>query len=184
MYSCMTCVLADIINSVVAQQDPSDDILEELSRVHSTLRSYAQLNSRPSVSFAEHSADSPFPVQAFLPQMEFTEDGNLRVIYISETDHSQLGRTAFFMLSLETMYMNRHSLASLLGHLGSKRLGPPFAFRTALKLQHLQQSFGKIPQSFCSLLRSSIMQLLQMCGPCRYDVNLPFSNIPKVNYRD
>lgn len=64
--------------------------------MHTTLQSYAQLNARPSVSFAEHSADSPLPVQAFLSQMEFTEDGNLRVICMSEVDHSQLGRAVDF----------------------------------------------------------------------------------------
>lgn len=62
--------------------------------MHATLRSYAQLNARPSVSFAEHSADSPLTVQAFLSQTEFTEDGNLRVTSMSEADHAQLGRAA------------------------------------------------------------------------------------------
>ncbi|XP_056914815.1 rab3 GTPase-activating protein non-catalytic subunit isoform X2 [Takifugu flavidus] len=80
----------------LAQQEPSDVLLDELSRVRSTLQSYAQLSSRPSVSFAEDSPDSPLPVQAFLSQMEFTEDGSLRVIYMSETDHSQLGNFLFW----------------------------------------------------------------------------------------
>lgn len=65
--------------------------------MHTTLQSYAQLNTRPSVSFAEDSVDSPLPVQAFLSQMEFTEDGNLRVISTSEADHGQLGRAAYLI---------------------------------------------------------------------------------------
>lgn len=86
----------------LAQQEPSDVLLEELSRVRSTLQSYAHLSSRPSVSFAEDSADSPLPVQAFLSQMEFTEDGSLRVIYMSEADHGHLGRTPVFILNMQT----------------------------------------------------------------------------------
>lgn len=61
------------------------------------MQSYAHLNTRPSVSFAEHSADSPLPVQAFISQVEFTEDENLRVISTSEADHGQLGRVAYLI---------------------------------------------------------------------------------------
>lgn len=65
--------------------------------MHGTLSSYAQLNTRPSVSFAEHSLDSRLRVQAFLSQMEITDNGNLRFLCVSEVDHAQLGRTARFM---------------------------------------------------------------------------------------
>lgn len=84
----------------VGRQEPSDVLLDELARVRSTLHTYAQLNSRPSVSFAEDSADCPLPVQAFLSHLEFTEDGDLRVTSMSEADHSRLGRTAVFPLNL------------------------------------------------------------------------------------
>lgn len=62
-----------------------------MSRVGPTLQRYAQLTSRPSVSFAQDSPDSPLPAQAFLSQMECAEDGELRVICTSEADWNQLG---------------------------------------------------------------------------------------------
>uniref|UniRef100_A0A8C9ZDW7 RAB3 GTPase activating protein subunit 2 (non-catalytic) n=1 Tax=Sander lucioperca TaxID=283035 RepID=A0A8C9ZDW7_SANLU len=73
------------------RQDSLEGIEDELSRVGPTLQRYAQLTSRPSVSFAQDSPDSPLPVQAFLSQMECTEDGELRVIRASETEWNQLG---------------------------------------------------------------------------------------------
>lgn len=60
--------------------------------MHATLRSYAQLNARTSVSFAEDSG--PLPVQAFLSLMAFSEEGALRVVSTPEADHSQLGGPA------------------------------------------------------------------------------------------
>uniref|UniRef100_A0A8C9ZQD4 RAB3 GTPase activating protein subunit 2 (non-catalytic) n=1 Tax=Sander lucioperca TaxID=283035 RepID=A0A8C9ZQD4_SANLU len=77
-------------------QDSLEGIEDELSRVGPTLQRYAQLTSRPSVSFAQDSPDSPLPVQAFLSQMECTEDGELRVIRASETEWNQLGNFMFW----------------------------------------------------------------------------------------
>ncbi|KAM9340968.1 rab3 GTPase-activating protein non-catalytic subunit [Symphorus nematophorus] len=76
--------------------DSLEGIEEELSRVGPTLQRYAQLTSRPSVSFAQDSPDSPLPPQAFLSQMECTEDGELRVIRASETEWNQLGNFMFW----------------------------------------------------------------------------------------
>uniref|UniRef100_A0A8C9ZGG8 RAB3 GTPase activating protein subunit 2 (non-catalytic) n=1 Tax=Sander lucioperca TaxID=283035 RepID=A0A8C9ZGG8_SANLU len=78
------------------EQDSLEGIEDELSRVGPTLQRYAQLTSRPSVSFAQDSPDSPLPVQAFLSQMECTEDGELRVIRASETEWNQLGNFMFW----------------------------------------------------------------------------------------
>lgn len=75
-----------------------EGIEDELSRVGPTLNVYARLNSRPSVSFAQDSLDLPLPVQAFLSQMECTEDGEMRVICTSETDYTQLGIPAYEIL--------------------------------------------------------------------------------------
>uniref|UniRef100_A0A8C2XG67 RAB3 GTPase activating protein subunit 2 (non-catalytic) n=1 Tax=Cyclopterus lumpus TaxID=8103 RepID=A0A8C2XG67_CYCLU len=62
-----------------SSQDSLEGIEDELSRVGPTLQRYAQLTARPSVSFAQDSPDSPLPAQAFLSQMECTDDGGLTV---------------------------------------------------------------------------------------------------------
>ncbi|XP_044022041.1 rab3 GTPase-activating protein non-catalytic subunit isoform X2 [Siniperca chuatsi] len=79
-----------------SKNDSLEGIEDELSRVGLTLQRYAQLTSRPSVSFAQDSPDSPLPAQAFLSQMECTEDGELRVIRGSETEWNQLGNFMFW----------------------------------------------------------------------------------------
>lgn len=78
------------------KDDSLDGIEEELSRVGPTLQRYAQLTSRPSVSFAQDSPDTPLPAQAFLSQIECTEDGELKVIRGSETEWNQLGNFLFW----------------------------------------------------------------------------------------
>ncbi|XP_028421635.1 rab3 GTPase-activating protein non-catalytic subunit isoform X2 [Perca flavescens] len=79
-----------------SKNDSLEGIEDELSRVGPTLQRYAQLTSRPSVSFAQDSPDSPLPVQAFLSQIECAEDGELRVIRASETEWNQLGNFMFW----------------------------------------------------------------------------------------
>uniref|UniRef100_A0A665UXX6 RAB3 GTPase activating protein subunit 2 (non-catalytic) n=1 Tax=Echeneis naucrates TaxID=173247 RepID=A0A665UXX6_ECHNA len=74
----------------------SFSLSDELSRVGPTLQRYAQFTSRPSVSFAQDSPDSPLPAQAFLSQMECTEDGQLKVIRGTETEWNQLGNFLFW----------------------------------------------------------------------------------------
>lgn len=78
-------------------QESLDIIKDELSRVAPTLQSYAQLNQRQSVSFAQDSPDSPLTVQAFLSQLEYTEDGELRVIHTSDTASSHLGMVTYYI---------------------------------------------------------------------------------------
>lgn len=73
-------------------QDSLEGIEEELSRVAPTLQRYGQFSPRPSVSFAQDSLDSPLPAQAFLSQMECTEDEEVKVIRGSETEWNQLGK--------------------------------------------------------------------------------------------
>ncbi|XP_042356173.1 rab3 GTPase-activating protein non-catalytic subunit isoform X3 [Plectropomus leopardus] len=77
-------------------QDSLEGIEDELSRVGPTLQRYAHFTSKPSVSFAQDSPDSPFPAQAFLSQMECTEDEELRVIRGSEAEWNQLGNFMFW----------------------------------------------------------------------------------------
>ncbi|XP_045917992.1 rab3 GTPase-activating protein non-catalytic subunit [Micropterus dolomieu] len=79
-----------------SKDDSLEGIEDELSRVGPTLQRYAQLTSRPSVSFAQDSPDSPLPAQVFLSQIECTEDRELRVIRGSETDWNQLGNFMFW----------------------------------------------------------------------------------------
>lgn len=67
-------------------------MIDELSRVGPILQRYAQLTSRPSVSFAQDSPDSPMTAQAFLSQMECTEGGELKVIRGAETEWNHLGK--------------------------------------------------------------------------------------------
>uniref|UniRef100_A0A8C2Z3W0 RAB3 GTPase activating protein subunit 2 (non-catalytic) n=1 Tax=Cyclopterus lumpus TaxID=8103 RepID=A0A8C2Z3W0_CYCLU len=76
--------------------DSLEGIEDELSRVGPTLQRYAQLTARPSVSFAQDSPDSPLPAQAFLSQMECTDDGGLTVTRGSETEWNHLGSFMFW----------------------------------------------------------------------------------------
>uniref|UniRef100_A0AAQ5Y5N3 RAB3 GTPase activating protein subunit 2 (non-catalytic) n=1 Tax=Amphiprion ocellaris TaxID=80972 RepID=A0AAQ5Y5N3_AMPOC len=78
------------------QQDSLEGIEDELSRIGPTLQHYAQHVSRPSVSFAQDSPDSPPPAQTFLSQMECTDDGELKVIRGSEAEWNQLGNFLFW----------------------------------------------------------------------------------------
>ncbi|XP_058470844.1 rab3 GTPase-activating protein non-catalytic subunit isoform X2 [Solea solea] len=76
--------------------DSLEGIEDELSRVAPTLQRYAQLTSRPSVSFAQDSPDLPLTAQAFLSQTECTEDGEVKVIRGTEADWNQLGNFLFW----------------------------------------------------------------------------------------
>ncbi|XP_067335261.1 rab3 GTPase-activating protein non-catalytic subunit-like isoform X2 [Channa argus] len=73
-----------------------EGIQDELSRVGPTLQRYAQLTSRPSVSFAQDSPDLPLNVQTFLSQVECTEDGEVKVVHRSDTEWKQLGNFLFW----------------------------------------------------------------------------------------
>lgn len=77
-------------------QDSFRDVEEELSRVGRTVQHYAQLTSRPSVSFAQDSPDSPLAAQAFLSQLEHVEEGPLKLLRRSEAQWNQLGRVRSF----------------------------------------------------------------------------------------
>ncbi|KAK9533264.1 hypothetical protein VZT92_008393 [Zoarces viviparus] len=79
-----------------SENDSLEGIEEELSRVGPTLQRYAQLTARPSVSFAQDSPDSPMPAQAFLSQMECTDEEELRVTRGSETKWNHLGNFMFW----------------------------------------------------------------------------------------
>ncbi|XP_056282047.1 rab3 GTPase-activating protein non-catalytic subunit isoform X2 [Pseudoliparis swirei] len=79
-----------------SDNDSLEGIEDELSRVGPTLQRYAQLTARPSVSFAQDSPDSPLPAQAFLSQMECTDDGGLRVTRGSDTEWNHLGSFMFW----------------------------------------------------------------------------------------
>lgn len=73
-------------------QDSLEDMKDELPRVGPTLQRYAQLTSRPSVSFAQDSPDSLLPAHTFLSQIECSrEDGELKLIRRSEAEWNQLG---------------------------------------------------------------------------------------------
>uniref|UniRef100_A0A665UW43 RAB3 GTPase activating protein subunit 2 (non-catalytic) n=1 Tax=Echeneis naucrates TaxID=173247 RepID=A0A665UW43_ECHNA len=84
------------LQSTSDTEDSMESLRDELSRVGPTLQRYAQFTSRPSVSFAQDSPDSPLPAQAFLSQMECTEDGQLKVIRGTETEWNQLGNFLFW----------------------------------------------------------------------------------------
>lgn len=84
----LTCVMC-------FQHESLQGMEEELSRVAPTLQRYAQFTSKPSVSFAQDSPDTPLSAQAFLSQLECTEDGEVKVIPRSEAEWNQLGETMF-----------------------------------------------------------------------------------------
>ncbi|XP_078145700.1 rab3 GTPase-activating protein non-catalytic subunit isoform X1 [Centroberyx gerrardi] len=71
-------------------------IEEELSRVGPTLQRYAQLTSRPCVSFAQDSPASPLPARAFLSQLECTEDGEVKMVRGADAEWNQLGSFLFW----------------------------------------------------------------------------------------
>ncbi|XP_032402875.1 rab3 GTPase-activating protein non-catalytic subunit isoform X2 [Xiphophorus hellerii] len=76
--------------------DSLEGIEEELSRVGPTLQRYAQLSSKPSVSFAQDSPDTPLSAQAFLTQLECAEDGEVKVNRRSDAEWNQLGNFMFW----------------------------------------------------------------------------------------
>ncbi|XP_047677207.1 rab3 GTPase-activating protein non-catalytic subunit isoform X2 [Tachysurus fulvidraco] len=67
---------------------------DDVARIQPILRRYAELNSRPSVSFAQDEA-RPLPVKTFLSQL-VCEGGELRLIRGSDTDWTQLGSFLFW----------------------------------------------------------------------------------------
>uniref|UniRef100_A0A4W4GYG6 RAB3 GTPase activating protein subunit 2 (non-catalytic) n=1 Tax=Electrophorus electricus TaxID=8005 RepID=A0A4W4GYG6_ELEEL len=77
---------------------PTDSDSVSLTQTHvwwvPILQRYAEVNSRPSVSFAEDSG-GPLPVRAFLSQL-VCEDGELRVVRGPDTDWTQLGSFLFW----------------------------------------------------------------------------------------
>ncbi|XP_067098778.1 rab3 GTPase-activating protein non-catalytic subunit [Osmerus mordax] len=75
--------------------DLSAGLEEELAAVSPTLQRYAELSSRPAVSFAQDSPDSPLPVQSFLSQME-CQGGEVKVVRGQDTDWNQLGSFLFW----------------------------------------------------------------------------------------
>ncbi|XP_061599089.1 rab3 GTPase-activating protein non-catalytic subunit isoform X2 [Cololabis saira] len=83
-------------SEAASANDSLEEVQDELTRVLPTLQRYAQLTSKPSVSFAQDSPDMPLPVQAFLSQMECTEDGEVKVVHKSDTEWNQLGNFMFW----------------------------------------------------------------------------------------
>lgn len=79
-----------------SETDSLEGIEDELSSVGPTLQRYAELTSRPSVTFVQDSPDSPLSAQAFLSLIECTEDGELKVIRGAETEWTQLGNFLFW----------------------------------------------------------------------------------------
>ncbi|XP_054651379.1 rab3 GTPase-activating protein non-catalytic subunit isoform X2 [Dunckerocampus dactyliophorus] len=73
-----------------------DGIEGEVTRVSLVLKRYAMLTSRPSVSFVQDAPDTPLSVQAFLSQIECTEEGQLKLVHRSETEWNQLGSFVFW----------------------------------------------------------------------------------------
>lgn len=73
------------------QMDSIEAMEEDWTRWGPTLQSYAQLTSRPCVSFAQDSPDTPLPARTFLSHMEFSEEGQLRMVRGSEPEWNQLG---------------------------------------------------------------------------------------------
>ncbi|KAM9466592.1 rab3 GTPase-activating protein non-catalytic subunit [Clarias gariepinus] len=67
---------------------------DDLTRIGPILRRYAELNSRPSVSFAQDER-GPLPVKTFLSQL-VCEGGELRLIRGSDSDWTQLGSFLFW----------------------------------------------------------------------------------------
>lgn len=76
--------------------DPVEGIKEDLSRVGPILQRYAQLNTKPSVTFAQDSPNLPVTVQAFLSHMECSDDDALTVICKEDWQWNQLGNFFFW----------------------------------------------------------------------------------------
>uniref|UniRef100_A0A8C5A1Z5 RAB3 GTPase activating protein subunit 2 (non-catalytic) n=1 Tax=Gadus morhua TaxID=8049 RepID=A0A8C5A1Z5_GADMO len=78
------------------QSDSAVGVEEELSRVDGALRRYAQLASRPSVSFAQDSPDAPLPARTFLSQLEGGEGGEVVVVRNGDEAWNRLGSFLFW----------------------------------------------------------------------------------------
>ncbi|XP_069055277.1 rab3 GTPase-activating protein non-catalytic subunit isoform X2 [Lepisosteus oculatus] len=82
--------------------EPSSDTAEscdvdsdsELARLRPALQRYSELNSRPSVSFAQEPG-GPLPVRSFLSQLE-CEGGAVQVVKGPDSDWTQLGSFLFW----------------------------------------------------------------------------------------
>ncbi|XP_056446466.1 rab3 GTPase-activating protein non-catalytic subunit isoform X2 [Gadus chalcogrammus] len=79
-----------------ADSDSAVGVEEELSRVDGALRRYAQLASRPSVSFAQDSPDAPLPARTFLSQLEGGEGGEVVVVRNGDEAWNRLGSFLFW----------------------------------------------------------------------------------------
>lgn len=79
-----------------SENDSLEGIDGELSRVGPTLQRYAELSSKPSVSFAQDSPDTPLSAQSFLAQLECAEDGEVKVNPRSDAEWNQLGNFMFW----------------------------------------------------------------------------------------
>ncbi|KAJ3613339.1 hypothetical protein NHX12_019589 [Muraenolepis orangiensis] len=79
-----------------AEDTPPGPAKEELSRVDAMLRCYAQLASRPGVSFSQDSPDSPLPARTFLSQLECGEDGGVVVVHGGDEEWNRLGSFFFW----------------------------------------------------------------------------------------
>ncbi|XP_072546112.1 rab3 GTPase-activating protein non-catalytic subunit isoform X2 [Salminus brasiliensis] len=73
---------------------PVAGIEEDLARIGPILRCYTELNSRPSVTFAQDPG-GPLPVRAFLSQL-VCEGGELHVVRGPDTDWTHLGSFLFW----------------------------------------------------------------------------------------
>ncbi|CAL8271744.1 unnamed protein product [Merluccius merluccius] len=87
---------AEDIQPGTADCDSVVGVEEELSRVDAMLRRYAQLASRPSVSFAQDSPDSPLPARTFLSQLECSESGEVVVVRTGDEEWNRLGSFLFW----------------------------------------------------------------------------------------
>ncbi|KAK2843856.1 hypothetical protein Q7C36_012071 [Tachysurus vachellii] len=77
-------------------------IEDDVARIQPILRRYAELNSRPTVSFAQDET-RPLPVKTFLAQL-VCEGGELRLIRGSDTDWTQLGSFLFWDVFLDRVH--------------------------------------------------------------------------------
>ncbi|KPP78101.1 rab3 GTPase-activating protein non-catalytic subunit-like, partial [Scleropages formosus] len=88
------CVLLEIKHPAIKKQVACDETDEELDRIDPILRRYAELLSRPSVSFSQD-AEGPFPARIFLSQLK-AEGNTLRVARGQDSDWTQLGSFLFW----------------------------------------------------------------------------------------
>lgn len=142
------------------EMDPVEGIKEDLSRVGPILQRYAQLNTKPSVTFAQDSPNLPVTVQSFLSHMECSENDALTVICKEDWQWNQLGNFFFW-----SALCGKSSILKVCGTLEQARITPQqlLSLLLSMWLQREKEILQK-PEETVQNLHTLLVTLSNMKG--------------------